>query len=398
MLAILAFPAFAAAIGFAPVVALGPIAFAIRRDFALDVATLGVIYTAFFVASAVLAGVGGYLAARFDPARVVRLGLVGSSLVSLAIAFASSSAYLVVASVVAGAVNGLATSSMNVMITSRVRERRRGLAFGAKVAAVPATSTLAGLAAYAVATLGMPWQVLYAVCAAVGFVVVVVARRAMGVPPSREQTPRARTRRPPASLVGLGIAGLLGATSTALIPAFLVDGLIARGQAPDDAAVLLVVVGWFGIVARVAVGGGSDRYPQPILHLRVAAVLLVVAGVGMLGLGYGSSTVVLVIAAFLACCIGWAWPGLVHHAAMVTHPENEATATGFMQTGTFAGSVIGPLSFGFVASRTSFTIAWSVSATCAVLAAALLVFATARIRAVRQVARDPAPEATGAGS
>jgi predicted MFS family arabinose efflux permease len=177
---------------------------------------------------------------------------------------------------------------------------------------------------------------------------------------------------------------LFGATSTALIPAFLVDGLIARGQTPHSAAALLVVVGWFGILARVVIGGGSDRFPRPTLHLRVAAALLVIAAVGMLGLGFGSSTGILVVAAFLACCIGWAWPGLVHHAAMVTHPENEATATSFMQMGTFAGAVIGPLSFGFVASGTSFTVAWTMSAICAVLAAVLLVSATARVASARE--------------
>ena len=53
-----------------------------------------------------------------------------------------------------------------------------------------------------------------------------------------------------------------------------------------------------------------------------------------------------------------------------------------MQTGTFMGALLGPLCFGLVAEHSSFTVAWSVTASTAFLGAGFL------LASVRQLDRD----------
>lgn len=377
------FPTVAACIALAPVISLGPLDFAMSQSFDLNVSAVGISFGLCFAAAAVLAGGGGVLASRFDPTKVVRVGLVASSAIAGGMAIANSVPFVMVCAILAGAVNGLATPSMNLMITSRVPERRRGLAFGLKVGAVPAMATIAAVGGYAVATTGAPWQVVLWVCAAVGLLSAGLSLMDRQSRAPRRATGRLRARRtnlrPPVSLVLLSVGGFLGSTATALIAAFLVDGLIDRGEAPDRASVIVVIVGWAGIVSRVGVGLLSDRWPDARSHLRTAAVLLLFASSGMVGLGLGHGEWLLSISAFLAACIGWAWPGLVHHAAIVTHHERAASATSLMQTGTFAGSFIGPFIFGLIAQHAGFSSAWMFTAMSAVAAATLLFLGVAAI-------------------
>ena len=53
------------------------------------------------------------------------------------------------------------------------------------------------------------------------------------------------------TLVLLGTAGLIGSTATSVFPPFLADGLVAQGQSPGVASVVLAIAGWLGLVARV---------------------------------------------------------------------------------------------------------------------------------------------------
>lgn len=371
---LLVFPGLVAAIAFMPVITLGPIAFAIRQDFALSITQIGFAYTAFFLASTLLTSVGGWLISRFSTLSIVRAGLVCSAALSAGMAFAVSSTYLVVLSIVAGAVNGLVTPSINVLITRLVPVRLRGLAFGIKAGAVPGAAALAALGGWAAANLQTPWQLLYWVCAGIGCAVIGVTLllgRGDGgeviVGAGRRTVSRLKPRR---SLILLAIGGLLGASGTAVLPPFLVDGLIDHGLAPGTAASLLALSSCLGFASRVLVGGLSDRWPNPLSHLRAVALMMVVAAVSMLFLAFGGGEFVLVAATIGAFVIGWAWPGLIHYAVIATHPRAPALATTFMQSGTFFGSVLGPLGFGLLADYISFAAAWSIAGI-AVLAAAV---------------------------
>ncbi len=264
---LLVFPGLAAVIACMCVIALGPTAFAIRRDFELSIAQIGFAYTAFFLASTLLTGIGGWLISRFSTLSIVRAGLLCSAALSATMAFATSAAFIIALSAAAGAVNGLTTPSINVLITRLVPLRLRGLAFGFKVAAAPAASALAALGAWATANIHTQWQVLFWAnagvgCAVVGGTLVLgemgraeVKRAGIGRPAIR-----LRARRP---LILLAIGGLLAGSGTGVLPAFLVDGLVHHGLSPGSAAGLLALGGWLGFMSRVVVGGLRQRSRLP---------------------------------------------------------------------------------------------------------------------------------------
>jgi MFS family permease len=270
--------------------------------------------------------------------------------------------------------NGVIAPALNISITRRVPAGRRGLAFGIKVAAVPATASFAAVGAYVVADLGANWYDLYWLCA----VLCLVVAASMGVDredqASAASTPRSRRKLiARGSLTLLGVGGLLAAAGCAVMTPFLVDGLIAQGQTPGRAAAVLAVAGWVAIGARIVAGAVSDRSPEPIASLRAVAWMLLAGFVGMVGLAFGGSDVVLVGATLVAFGLGWAWPGLLHHAVLRAYPESPGLATGYMQTGTFMGALLGPLGFGLMAAQFSFRWAWSFAAGAVLLAAGLLV-------------------------
>jgi MFS family permease len=359
-----------------PVIALGPIAFAIRRDFDLSVAQIGFAYTAYFLASTLLTGVGGWLISKFSTLSVMRAGLAGAAALSAAMAFATSSFYVLVLSTVAGAVNGLITPSINVLITQLVPVRLRGLAFGIKVGAAPGAASMAALGGWTAANLHAPWQVLYGVCAGIGCAVMgatlLLGRGDRGeviVDAGQRTESGLNSRR---SLILLAIGGLLGTSGTAVLAPFLVDGLIDHGLAPGTATSVLALSSCLGLVSRVAVGGLSDRWPDPLSHLWAVAGMLMVAAVSLVFLAFGGGEFMLVAAAIAAFVIGWAWPGLIHYAVIATHTGAPAIATSYMQSGTFLGAVLGPLGFGLLADYASFAAAWSVAGLSAVAAAVFL--------------------------
>ena len=77
-----------------------------------------------------------------------------------------------------------------------------------------------------------------------------------------------------------------------------------------------------------------------------------------------------VIGALVAYTLGWGWNGLFNLAVVRSNPERPGAATGITQTGVFVGAVFGPLLFGFVVDRASYTAAWLVAGVLSLAAAA----------------------------
>ena len=80
--------------------------------------------------------------------------------------------------------------------------------------------------------------------------------------------------------------------------------------------------------------------------------------------------VVIVIAALLAGSFGWAWPGALNLAVVQRSPDAPAWAVGVMMTGLFGGAIAGPVAIGLLAEHDLWTLAWVMSATFSLLAAA----------------------------
>jgi MFS family permease len=100
--------------------------------------------------------------------------------------------------------------------------------------------------------------------------------------------------------------------------------------------------------------------------------MLLAGFAGMAGLAVGGADSFLLGATLVAFGLGWSWPGLLHHAALKAYPESPALATGYMQTGTFLGALVGPLTFGLVVEHASYRWAWSMAAAAVLLAAGLV--------------------------
>ncbi|MEW1943391.1 hypothetical protein AB0299_20350 [Pseudarthrobacter sp. NPDC080037] len=68
------------------------------------------------------------------------------------------------------------------------------------------------------------------------------------------------------------------------------------------------------------------------MHLKLIAVIMLVAAMGMVGLAFGSGPVLLTTSTVGSLGIGWAWPGLIHHVAFELFPKSRALPTSYMQT------------------------------------------------------------------
>ena len=97
-----------------------------------------------------------------------------------------------------------------------------------------------------------------------------------------------------------------------------------------------------------------------------------------------------VVAGPVGFCTAWAWPGLFNLAIVRANPSSPAAATGITQTGTYIGAVSGPLLFGVIAGRSSYTTAWLVAVVFALLAAGAMTLGRSRLRSWRAAA-EPVP-------
>jgi MFS family permease len=369
----------------------GALVFAIREDFAFTASDVGFSFAGFYLASAVVAQLAGRLMARWSQLTLIRLGLALCAAVAVTVALWSGRWQLFAAAGICGAANGLSTPAVNLLIARVVPSHRRGLAFGVRMSAVPGGASLAALAAYFVVGHGHDWRAVYA-----GYSVLCLATvAAMGwIEHSARSSPEAlqphRAGDGAGQARGLGLlaaAGLLAASGGAVLPPFLVEGMVHGGVTAGTAAIFLAVGSWLGMGARIVVGVLSDRLPRPQLHLAGVIISLVAGSLGMVSLALGRGPLVVGAAAVVTFGLGWAWPGLLHYAAIQVYPRHLVRTTTRLQSGTFLGGLLGPALFGLAVTYASFTWAW-------LGAAAVMAFAAIAVwSVVRRIEVTPAPEA-----
>ena len=81
----------------------------------------------------------------------------------------------------------------------------------------------------------------------------------------------------------------------------------------------------------------------------------------------------------VANAFGWGWPGLQHLAVARRFPTSTAAASGVSQTGVAVGLLVGPAILGLVAGAVGWSWVWLVAASAALVGAAGVWFAAARI-------------------
>jgi MFS family permease len=260
---------------------------------------------------------------------------------------------------ISGIANTFSQLSANLIVAGQVTGARQGIAFGAKQAAIPLGSLIAGLTV-SVLDADVSWRatfIAYAVFSA--FMIAVVPKLEHE---SRHGVGRRSVRdAADGPLVMLLISGICAAAAGNSLAVLVVDSFVVGGFSESTAASVLAGGSTAAIVARVAVGSYVDRR-QTGGYLELAG-LMFVGTVGFLVLSIaGESRVLLFLGVALGFAAGWGWPALIYYVTVRASDVAPATATGFVLTGVYVGTIIGPPLLGSIADEVSYGSAWGVAA------------------------------------
>ena len=368
----------ATALSAIPPFLVGALTPAIREDIDLDTSRLGTLVAAYFLAGALAAVPGARLAERLGPRRgLLVTGTVTSlSLVAIAL-LADNWIQLGAFLTIAGIANGMVHPAGNLAIISGVSVARRGLAFGVKQAAAPVATMFAGIALPLFA-FNLGWRGTFVLATLLLPLVVFVIPRDLTGSRALDGTVKKLTD---PLLIATAVASALAFGGATTVGAFLVDSVTSNGGRPSVAGAVLTVASLACIAVRITIGWQTDRMKRPSIGLVATLMAVGSGGLFVLGLyppGWWP------LAAVIGLAAGWGWPGLLYHAVAATYPASPAGATAVATTGNALGAAIGPFIFGFVASRFSFSVAWTSSGASLLVAAILMAFVGRR----RQAAAD----------
>ena len=367
-------PVIAAAIVAAilPAFFLGSLSVEIRAEVGYGESAAGLVFAAFFAASAVVSSRMGRWVDRVGPKIGLSTALAGTCLVNLAIALgARNLAALIALSAIAGIANATAQLGANVYIARNLPIHRQGIGFAVKQSAMPGAALIAGILLPSVAlTLG--WRWVFAIGSALGIAALIAVR--VRVEPDLQSAPnRALTvqrdtqRAPIGALVMLAVAAAFSTAAAITLGGFFVESTINSGVSPATAGYAFALGSLISILVRLLVGGYADRQPGNLLG--VVAVMILIGSCTSL-IFVAQTPTAHFIGLPLAFGAGWAWPGLFNLSVIRASPAFPGRATGITQTGVYVGGAVGPVLFGFTAEHWSYSAAWVLAAVMGVCAAA----------------------------
>ncbi|MCO8277419.1 MFS transporter [Actinoplanes sp. TRM 88003] len=339
-----------------PVFLVGGLAVQIGDELDFSPAGLGLAVSAYFGASALASVPAGYLVERFGATRVSRAGiaLAVASLLAVA-AFANTLWSLILILALGAAANAMGQLASNTALSRHVPQRRQGLSFGIKQAAIPVATLLSGAAVPAVAlTLGWRWAFVFVAGLAAAALLLVPNE-----PTAATKKPAKVAKRATGALIVVGIGATLAAAAANALGTFLVDSAVARGIAPGPAGLSLTLGSAVCVTSRVLGGWLADRWPGRAITMISGLLLAGALGLALLAVPGRPALVAGVVLGF---GFGWAWPGLMNFAVVRLHPQAPAAATSITQTGVYAGGCLGPLGLGTLATHTSYPTMWAVAA------------------------------------
>ena len=372
----------------------GALAVQICSALSLSLNGLGLAVSVYYLAAAAAAVPAGRLAEILGGARTMRIAAVGA-VICLALVAAVARSLWVLATIlaIAGTLDVAMQPATNLFLVRRIAAGRRGLAFGVKQAAVPFTSLLGGLAVPALG-LTIGWRWAFAAAAVLAAAAVCV------IPPSRTTLAERRRARGQqdlalAPLLVLAVGFGLSMLSVTALSTFLVTSAVSSGFGKGAAGLLVGLAGGVAVLVRISVGARSDQAGRR--HLSLVGGMLLFGAFGYVLLAVGSATRLApftVLGAVVTYGAGWGWNGVFNLAVSVSHPTAPAKASGITLTGNRIAAIAGPFLFALVVTRTSYSVAWLMTAGSA-LAAATTMFLGDRMLSASQarltVADEPPP-------
>lgn len=353
----------------------GVLAVQIANDLGLTPGTIGLVTAAFFGVTALSAvGLGRFVEDR-GPHSSLNLVLLVNIVALAVIVSTTSVGSLMVGMAVGGVANGAIHPTANALISQGV-SGRIGLALGLKMAAMPMSTFVAGLAVPVVAlTLG--WRLVPAFVAIIAAALLLSIRRsALPSGGFDARTARDIRRRPlegaPFLMVVLGAA--LGATATSTLGAFVVDsGVRMSGVGEASAGLVVALSGAIGIGSRVGFGWLVDGRGGGLPYMLTVA-MLATGGCGIMLIASGTEATFL-MGSILAFGAGWGWQGLLNYAVLTGATAGAARATGRLLTGFASGSAFGPLVLGQLAEYFGYALMWRTASVLTMLSAAVVAVA-----------------------
>ncbi|HET7261248.1 MAG TPA: MFS transporter [Casimicrobiaceae bacterium] len=335
------------------------------QAFGIDARWIG-LFVGIVYAGAMLAGLasGGFIE-RFGSIRVSQGAVALCAVATLVIAVAPQHlpVALAVAALVIGLGYGPITPASSQLLQRTAAPSRMALTFSIKQTGVPAGVALSGAILPGLA-LAFGWRTTFVIVALLGAVVVAFAqpiRAGLDVErrPNRSLSlaaivgPLAILRESPA-LLALALVSFAYSATQVCLTSFLVVHLTgALGYSLVSAGLILTATTIAGAFGRIGWGVVADRLLAPRRTLALIGVIAAACAIAMAlsTPGWPATAIVALAACFGATAIGWNGVQLAE-VARLAPPGAAGKVTGATSVVTFAGVVVGPPLFAFLADLT----------------------------------------------
>lgn len=348
---------------------------AIREEFALGLAQVGLVFTAVSVGVLVALLPWGALTDRVGERPVMTVGLAGTGAALGAAAFAPTFVTLLAGLVVAAMFGASVTGASGRAVMGWFAHEERGLALGIRQMALPLGGALASFALPPIVGAGGLRGALLSVGGLALTAAVAAAlwlRDAPPLTPGSAAAEYAAAAPPPmrdARQWRLGAASALLVVAQTSLLGFLVLFLVdERNLTVALAAALLGVAQLGGALARLAIGRRSDTTGARVPLLRRVA-LSNAALVALVAVLEGAPGVLLYPVLAAACVAVMGWNGLAFTtAAELSGRARAGTAMSLQNAIVSAGGALAPALFGVVVEATAWPLAFALTALAPALA------------------------------
>ena len=352
-----------------PVFLLSALAVLIRDELRFSETQLGAAVSIYYVVSTLAMVPAGWLAERVGAHRAMALAITISSTSLLGMAALAQGWYHVAGFLaLAGISKSVSSPAANLALARAISPARQGMAFGLKQAAVPAAGVLAGVTVPVIGlTLGWRWAFAGAVLAALAFFLVAPPYQPSGTASvARARAGDAATT----PLVTLGIAAGFATAACTALGVFYVESGVANGIDVGVAGLWLSVGSASSIGGRILWGWLADRRNGK--HFLAVAWLQVAGAIGFVLLAFAYSPLILALGTILAFGAGWGWNGLFVYAVVRQNPNAPAASSAIVLGAVSVGGILGPVAFGALVERTSYTFTWLCAASAMIAAAGIV--------------------------